>query len=223
MKKINTKYGDENMDLTNIKDVLASLIILIPAVLITLTIHEFGHAYAAYKLGDTTAKEEGRLSLNPLRHIDPIGLLSLVIFRFGWGKPVPVDFTALRNLKKGMIIVSLAGPFANLLIAGVFSLIYRFMISRPFALSYLGYFISLIQYTIMLSIYLAIFNLIPIPPLDGSKIVFALTKNPLRFIYDDALNYYGIIFLVILLAIPIFKFDQLLMQIAGPILKFLIP
>ncbi len=210
------------MNLPNIKGMLANLIILIPAVLIALTIHEFGHAYAAYKLGDTTAKEEGRLSLNPLRHIDPIGLLSLVIFRFGWGKPVPVDFTALRNLRKGMIIVSLAGPLSNFLLAGALSLIYRLMASNSIALSYLGYFISLIQYTIMLSVYLAIFNLIPIPPLDGSKIIFALTKNPLRFIYDDALNYYGIIFLVILLAIPIFGFDQLLMQIAGPIIKFFI-
>lgn len=211
------------MNLTSIIDMLASLIIILPAVLITLTIHEFGHAYAAYKLGDITAKEEGRLSLNPLRHIDPIGLLSLVIFRFGWGKPVPVDFTALRNLRKGMVIVSLAGPLSNFLLAGALSLIYRLMISSSIALSYLNYFISLIQYTIMLSVYLGVFNLIPIPPLDGSKIIFALTKNPLRFIYDDALNYYGIIFLVILLAIPIFRFNQLLMQIAGPIIKFLIP
>ena len=158
----------------SIGDYLLELLYVLPAVLIVLTIHEFGHAYVAYKMGDTTAKSEGRLSLNPLRHIDPIGLLSLVIFRFGWGKPVPVDFTALRNLRKGMIFVSLAGPLSNFILAIILAPLYKWMSTVPLIVTGFNYFIILVEYIIILCIYLGVFNLIPIPPLDGSKIIFAL-------------------------------------------------
>jgi len=209
--------------LNNLKDTLMNLLYLIPAVLFVLTVHEFGHAYVAYKMGDSTAKSEGRLSLNPFRHIDPIGLLALIIFRFGWGKPVPVDFTALKSLRKGMIFVSLAGPLANLLVALLLSPLYKWMSTNSIVLSYFGYFVNLTAHIIALSVYLAIFNLIPIPPLDGSKIIFALTRKPLRFLYDDALNYYGIIFLVIIISVPFFRFDYFFSKIVSPILYFLGP
>jgi len=205
----------------NFTKYINELLYVIPAVLFVLTIHEFGHAYVAYRMGDTTAKEQGRLSLNPFRHIDPIGLLALIIFHFGWGKPVPVDFTALKNLRKGMVLVSLAGPLSNLLTALLLSPLYNFLSSNAIALSAFGYFVSLFQYIIVLSVYLAIFNLIPIPPLDGSKIVFAFTKNPLRFLYDEALNYYGIVFLIILISVPFFRFEYFFLKIIGPILNLL--
>ena len=207
--------------MNNITQYITELLYVIPAVLIVLTVHEFGHAYVAYKMGDVTAKEEGRLSLNPLRHIDPIGLLALIIFRFGWGKPVPVDFTALRNLRKGMVFVSLAGPLANFILAFALAPLFNWMSRNPIALTGFGYFVQLVQYIIVLSVYLGIFNLIPIPPLDGSKIVFAFTKNPLRFLYDDSLNYYGIIFLVIILSVPFFRFNYFFLRVVSPILNLL--
>jgi Zn-dependent protease len=212
--------GDDEMT-ASIKGYLLELLYVIPAVLIVLTIHEFGHAYVAYKMGDTTAKSEGRLSLNPLRHIDPIGLLSLVIFRFGWGKPVPVDFTALRNLRKGMIFVSLAGPLSNFILAIILAPLYKWMSTVPLIVTGFSYFLILIEYIITLSVYLGIFNLIPIPPLDGSKIIFALARNPLRFLYDDALNYYGMIFLILIIMIPFFQFSNLLVRAISPIFNLL--
>jgi Zn-dependent protease len=205
----------------SIGDYLLELLYVLPAVLIVLTIHEFGHAYVAYKMGDTTAKSEGRLSLNPLRHIDPIGLLSLVIFRFGWGKPVPVDFTALRNLRKGMIFVSIAGPLSNFILAIILAPLYKWMSTVPLIVTGFNYFIILVEYIIILCIYLGVFNLIPIPPLDGSKIIFALTRNPLRFLYDDALNYYGMMFLILIIMIPFFRFNYIFSRIVGPIFNLL--
>ncbi len=207
--------------MVNLTEHLMELVLyVIPSVLLVMTLHEFGHAYAAYKMGDETAKSEGRLSLNPLRHIDPIGLLSLIIFRFGWGKAVPVDFFSLKNLRWGMIVVSIAGPLMNFLTALLLSPLYRLMIKSTVMLSGFGYLIQLVQYIIVFSVYLGLFNLIPIPPLDGSKILFALSKRPQRFLYDQSLNWYGMIFLIVLISFPIFNFSVVLGKIVNPILNF---
>ncbi len=195
------------------------LLFLLPSVLIVLTLHEFGHAYAAYKLGDNTAKAMGRLSLNPLRHIDWVGMLSLLFFKIGWGKPVPVDFFALKSLRSGMVIVSLAGPGMNFLTAAILSPIYKLMIHSPAFLNNFSYFAILTRYIIMYSVLLGVFNLIPIPPLDGSKIIFALTKRPQRWLLDDSLNLYGMIFILALVMIPFFHFNAILNAIFQPILK----
>ena len=195
---------------------------VLPAVIIILTLHEFGHAYAAYKMGDETAKREGRLSLNPLRHIDPLGMIALILFRFGWGKPVPVDFFALRNLRKGMVVVSLAGPGINFLTALALSPLYKLMYNSSVMQAGFSYFIVLVEYIIIYSVYLGIFNLIPIPPLDGSKVLFAISKRPQRFLFDESMNWYGIIFLIILISIPFFNFGNLFLSIINPILKFLL-
>lgn len=201
---------------------LELLMYILPTVLIVLTVHEFGHAYAAYKMGDSTAKSEGRLSLNPFSHIEPAGLLSLILFRFGWGKPVPVDFLALKNLRWGMVLTSLAGPFSNFLLAGVLSLIYKAIYNSPVVLAGFPYLVSLIKYIITFNIYLGIFNLIPIPPLDGSKIVFALTKRPTRFLFDETLNFYGMLFLIAIIVLPYFGLQNFLGKIIQPILSFLL-
>lgn len=195
---------------------------VLPTVLIILTLHEFGHAYSAYLMGDETAKREGRLSLNPLRHIDPFGLLALIFFKFGWGKPVPVDFLALRNLRWGMVVVSLAGPFMNFITALLLSPLLKLMNSSVVMLSGFSYFIDLAYYVIMYSIFLGIFNLIPIPPLDGSKVLFAMSKRPQRFLFDDTMNWFGMIFLILLIAVPFFNFQTFLMRIITPILNFLL-
>ncbi len=205
------------------KDYFINLgLFVLPAVIIILTLHEFGHAYAAYKMGDETAKREGRLSLNPLRHIDPFGMIALILFRFGWGKPVPVDFFALRNLRKGMVVVSLAGPGINFLTALALSPLYKLMYNSSVMQAGFSYFIVLVEYIIIYSVYLGIFNLIPIPPLDGSKVLFAISKRPQRFLFDESMNWYGIIFLIILISIPFFNFGNLFLSIINPILKFLL-
>ncbi len=195
------------------------LFFFLPAVLLVLTLHEFGHAYAAYKMGDETAKAMGRLSLNPFRHIDWIGMLTLLLFRFGWGKPVPVDFFALRNFRKGLVVVSLAGPGMNFLTALALAPLYKLMVHSPVMLNNFSYFIILTKYIIIYSVYLGVFNLIPIPPLDGSKVLYAMTKHPQRWLLDDRLNYYGVLVLLVFIMFPIFHFDAIMNAIVMPILK----
>lgn len=157
---------------------LFSLLASIPGVLIAITFHEYAHGLAAYKLGDNTAKDEGRLSLNPLAHLDPIGTLMLVFAGFGWGKPVHVDsrnYTRKISMEKGEAIVSAAGPLMNIILAFIFTLIYCAIYKfagAGFLHSTMGSVLMLmIFYTISINVGLGVFNLIPLPPLDGSKII----------------------------------------------------
>lgn len=158
---------------------LMGLILGIPGLILALSLHEFAHGYAAYLMGDNTAKYNGRLSLNPLDHLDPMGTLCLFLFRFGWAKPVPINPYNFRNRRAGIVVVSLAGPFMNFLTALVLSLILSaFVRYAPY--SNINEFIYLvILYAIQLNVGLMCFNLIPIPPLDGSKVL--LEFLPYRF------------------------------------------
>jgi len=157
-------------------------------------VHEVSHGYVAYWLGDPTAKYEGRLSMNPLRHLDPFGsvILPLLLaftqsgFIIGWAKPVPVNPYNLRNQRWGEALVAVAGPLSNIVIAVVFGLIIRitmsagFIVSGPVSLA----FLEITSLIIFLNILLAVFNLVPIPPLDGSKILFAVLPAKAR-VYRD--------------------------------------
>ena len=159
------------------------------ATLITLSIHEFSHALAAYKLGDNTAKYTGRLTLNPIKHLDPIGALCMVFFRFGWAKPVPIDPRNFKNPKRDFAISALAGPLSNLIVAFVTSFFYLFAYALLKDVSFANEFkLQVAQNSLdflfilhRINIGLAIFNLIPIPPLDGSRILNAVLPPRLYF------------------------------------------
>jgi len=163
------------------------------ALIIALTVHEFAHALVADRLGDPTPRSQNRLSLNPLRHLDPLGTIMLIFAHFGWGKPVRIDPYNLQNPKRDELLIALAGPTSNLLLAILFSLLIRFF---PFLISILTTFI-------FYNIALAVFNLLPIPPLDGSKIFINLLPQQQSLQWEEALNQYGPILLIILLFFPI--------------------
>ncbi len=153
-------------------------------VLFSITFHEVSHGYVAYRLGDPTAKNAGRLTLNPIKHIDIVGLLVLMITRMiGWAKPVPVDYRYFKNPKKDMMWVSLAGPASNLGLAVVFAVIYK-AFGGMLMTSYLYPLSLMIQIMIKINVGLAIFNLIPIPPLDGSHILEGLLPPDLAREYS---------------------------------------
>lgn len=159
----------QNMDWAG----LLELLMTIGAVLLCLTVHETCHGAAAYALGDSTAKRQHRLSLNPLRHIDPFGALMMLLVGFGWAKPVPIDSRYFKNPKSGMAMTALAGPLSNFVLAYLVLLIRALLLAlylelRASGLLWAADFCSM---TAVLSVGLGIFNLIPIPPLDGSKVV----------------------------------------------------
>ena len=156
---------------------LLSLLLSVVPSLLCITLHELSHGLVAYKLGDPTAKNAGRLTLNPLKHLDPIGLLMMMTVHVGWAKPVPVNMFRFKNPKRGMAITALAGPVSNVLIAIVFLALYG-VLYRPLQGSAAGdYLLRMIDLTAIISLGLAIFNLLPIPPLDGSKVLFSLLSD----------------------------------------------
>jgi len=159
---------------------LDALMRVIPA-LICITIHELAHGFTAYKLGDRTAKDMGRLTLNPIKHIDPMGLLMMLVLRFGWAKPVPVNMQNFKYPKWFMAVTALAGPISNLILAAFFMLLFGFFII-PLSGSEVGIAVNeMIFNTIYISIALAIFNMLPLPPLDGSKVLFSLLPENTYF------------------------------------------
>ncbi len=193
------------------------------ALIIGLSIHEFAHAFIAHKLGDDTAKNAGRVTLNPLAHMDPIGTLMIFMAGFGWGKPVPVNPYQLKHGKWGHAIVSIAGPASNILTAAVFAMSFRIMIAAD--ISAPTVIVQMLQAIIELNLILAVFNLIPIPPLDGSKILAAIVPNALGNIIEEIEKIgpfvlLGIIIFTIVLNIPLFS--RIILPVVNTIEQFLI-
>ena len=179
--------------------VLTGILMGIIPSLICITLHEISHGYVAYLLGDDTAKRAGRLSLNPIRHIDWYGLAMMVLFRFGWAKPVPVNMYRFKNPKRGMAITALVGPVSNVVITVIclflYGLLYRPLLAGGSSAGTIV--IELIIRTAQLSLALAIFNFIPISPLDGSKVLFSFLSDEA---YEKLMRYerYGMIVLMLL-------------------------
>jgi Zn-dependent protease len=163
---------------------LSLLFIQIIPILFAITIHEFSHGYAAYRLGDDTAKMAGRLTLNPLKHLDPLGTIMLFIAHIGWARPVPINPYNFNDIKRDTALVSLAGPGANFASAIVFSLIFNLFNPTAYTLQTTP-FLMLLYFFIFINVALGLFNLLPIPPLDGSKIFGALLPDRLYFRYQQ--------------------------------------
>lgn len=182
---------------------LLGLIISIPAVLIAITFHEFAHAFAADKLGDDTPRNQGRLSLNPLHHLDPVGSLLLLFAGFGWGKPVevnPRNFNRNISMEKADAIVSIAGPLMNLFLAIVFTLIYCAIVK--FAPNVLigntgGAIQLLLMSIVSINIGLGVFNLIPLPPLDGSKVIMPFLPAKAKSFFIEREQIFYIVFVIL--------------------------
>ncbi len=191
-------------------DNLYWFILSIPAIIIASTIHEFAHAYTAYKLGDPTAKMMDRLSLNPLKHIDPLGAIAMVLFHFGWSKPVPINESYFRNPILGTALVSIAGPLSNLLMACICALLN--LLPLPDAIQIFVYVFAIVN------ISLAVFNLLPIAPLDGHKIVRALLPKNLRLGWEKLERYSWI--LIVLLLVPYSPVDTLISGYISSTLNF---
>lgn len=156
---------------------IQKLLIIAPPILLALSFHEYAHAYIANKFGDDTAKQSGRLTLNPLAHLDPIGTIMIFLVHFGWAKPVPVNPHRLRNPKKDMLWISAAGPLANMILALISGILLRVIfatVGAPNQHSIIGLLIYAVFMSLQINLALAIFNLLPIAPLDGSKILFGL-------------------------------------------------
>lgn len=200
-------------------EILISLVSLL-CLILAITFHEFCHALAADRLGDPTPRSLGRLTLNPLAHADPIGTFLLPLFSalsgiptIGWAKPVPIDPFNFRKPKRDEIITSLAGPLSNLSLAITSSLFLRFIpITSPIT-SYILYIF------ILINISLAIFNLIPIPPLDGSHIFLNLLPEKSRIKWEEAFSQYGFILLILLIFFPLGK-QSILSSIMSPIISW---
>ncbi len=172
----------------DLQSFLISFLLSLPIVLLSLSVHETAHGYIAYKLGDPTANSLGRLTLNPAKHIDPIGFICMVLVGFGWAKPVPINTRYFKKPKRDMALTAAAGPVSNLILALIFAILLRVEIELAprFVTDQLSYNIFMWLNTFLflgvrLNISLAVFNLIPIPPFDGSRIFLTLLPTDLYF------------------------------------------
>ncbi len=192
-----------------LNEILTSKLILLPGLLIAITFHEIAHGISANLLGDPTAKNAGRLSLNPLAHIDLVGFLLLLTVGFGWAKPVPINPRYFKNRKKGMVIVSFSGPMTNFVLAFIGTVIFAFIIKYNVNSIWILIFRALIRFNIILGL----FNLLPFPPLDGSKIFASLLPTKYEIFFYKYERY---LYVVLILFIITNVVDNIL----GPLILF---
>ena len=197
---------------SDIKSYIIQLLLSLPIILLALSLHETAHGYVAYKLGDPTARNLGRLTLNPVKHLDPIGFLCMLLAGFGWANPVPINSRNFKNPRRDIALTSIAGPVSNLLLAFIFVIIFRFsyepimtnsmramLTGNTFLSNALQYTYIFIYLAIQMNITLAVFNLLPIPPLDGSKILYMFLPPKTYFKIAPYERYISIAFMLLLL------------------------
>jgi len=180
---------------------LQRILYSVPALLIAISMHEYAHAYVSYKLGDDTAKNMGRLSINPFVHLDLFGTICLVLLGFGWAKPVGINPDKFKNRKKGMLLSAAAGPVMNLLIAVIAVFIYLLLIKIFYSSvsETFNIFLNIIYYIFIYNIFLCVFNLLPLPPLDGSKVLAAFLPEKLEYkFYQYERQMYFILLILII-------------------------
>jgi Zn-dependent protease len=205
---------------------LTQLIVQLPILLISLTIHEFSHGYVAYMLGDDTAKRAGRLTLNPISHIDPLGLIMLFIARIGWAKPVPINPYNFNDQKRDTALSAAAGPAANFALAIVLSVIFNLIKKADpnilyTAGSFTQFCLSMLLYAILINLALGIFNLIPVPPMDGSKILGGFLSDEAYYKYTAQERKGAQILMIILLISFVFRLNIIGAIIMPPLNFFL--
>lgn len=184
---------------------LDTLIYVVPAIIITVTLHELAHGWVSYKFGDPTPKLDGRLSLNPLHHLDPIGTIALLLVGFGWAKPVHIDPRYYKDAKTGIVWTAFAGPLMNFIIAFAAIFLFNLLLKVPVSIfsskimiQIFIYLIVLMQYIALISLGQAIFNLIPLPPLDGSKILYGILPDSVYFNIMKYENWLSLILFLVL-------------------------
>ena len=199
---------------------ITELIILAPPLLFALTFHEFAHGFVAYRLGDPTARDAGRLTLNPLKHLDPLGTIAFFFIKFGWAKPVPVNPNYFQNPKKDMLWVALAGPVTNLTLAVASALltkgIWVLATILPYSAAAEAILVpvnSMLIASVWINLVLCIFNFLPIPPLDGSRILMGLLPNNLALSYMR-IERFGFLIIIVL------AFSGVLSKVIVPIISF---
>ena len=199
---------------------VSQLIIMAPPLLLALTLHEYAHGYVAYRLGDPTARDAGRLTLNPLSHLDPIGTIAFFFIKFGWAKPVPVNPYYFKNPRKDMLWVALAGPVTNLLLAVASAVLLKGLVGTASVIPYtpmleaiLVPLYNMLIASVWINLVLCIFNFLPIPPLDGGRILTGLLPEDLARTYAS-FERYG--FIVILLL----AFSGVLGTVIFPVIRF---
>ncbi len=201
----------------DLQSYLISLLLSLPIVLLALSVHEAAHGAVAYKLGDPTARNFGRLTINPVKHLDPFGFLCMVLTGFGWANPVPINSRNFRKPRRDIALTSLAGPVSNLLLSFVFLLLLRFVgfgwiagmtpkTELAFNMSYFA--ILLLYYGVRMNLTLAVFNLLPVPPLDGSKILYSLLPPRIYFKIAPYERQITLVVMILLLLGPLSTFIQ---------------
>lgn len=180
-------------------------ILMIPPLLFSLTVHEYAHGWVAWKLGDPTAKNAGRLTLNPISHLDPIGAIAFIVLRFGWAKPVPVNPSYFKNPLKDMLWVAAAGPAVNLVLAVISAFFYKLILSfgeqiilSQLATAFFRPVLGMLEISVWINLVLFIFNLLPVPPLDGSRILTGILPRDMAHSYMQV-ERYGFVILILLM------------------------